>query len=229
MLKFKLFVKGFIKMSKLMKKIIIVLLLFSFGVCYAAKPIKLTKSKFKKIGQDNGVVLIQVGWEKDWNCSGYRNAQLQKLIFKRIKPNVNSKSLIFQLKKPTGYSSKNKFESFAYIVKPGDYALVGYDIKVTGYEGEVFKLKSNEEKLIDNGVPIGGTFSVTKNEVVYIGTFGLDCYKQPIPWRYYLEDRENFNGFVKGFKEKYPFMKEVSVVFRLFETTYFGTEFSLPK
>ena len=212
-----------------MKKIFFVLLLLSFGICNAAKPIKLTKSKFQKIGNENGVVLIQVGWEKDWNCSGYRNAQLQKLIFRRINPNEKNKKTLFSLKKPTGLVSKNKFESFAYIVKPGEYALVGYDIKVEGYDGKGFKLKANDSTLMENEVPIGGTFSVNKNEAVYIGSFGLDCYKQPIPWRYYVADREDFNDFVKGFKQRYPFMKEVSVVYRLFKTTYFGTEFSLPE
>ncbi len=214
-------------MNELFKKIFFVFLLCFFSICFAVKPIKLTKSKYNRISNDSGVVLIQLNWGKNWSCSGYRNAQLQKLIFKRIKP--NSKNLLFSLKKPTSYTSKNKFESFAYILESGEYALVGYSIKVNGYEGDIFKLKANESRLMDNGVPIGGTFSVKKKEAVYIGSFGLDCYKQPIPWRYYLEDRENFNSFIKGFKEKYPFIKDISVVYRLFKTSNFGTDFSLGK
>jgi hypothetical protein len=68
---------------------------------------------------------------------------------------------------------------------------------------------------------------VNPGEIVYVGHFGLDCGAEPFLWRNYIQNREDFEGYVAGFREKYPFAKQVPVQYRLFSTQLFGNPFAL--
>jgi len=67
-----------------------------------------------------------------------------------------------------------------------------------------------------------------RKEVVYLGHFYLDCYQQPILWRFYPEGREGFNEYLASLKKIYPALNVEKVAFRLFQTKEFGQEYKLP-
>ena len=64
-------------------------------------------------------------------------------------------------------------------------------------------------------------------EIVYIGSFGLDCGAEPFFWRYYIDRREEFENYIEGFREKFPFLRDAPVQFRLFSTDIFGLPYFL--
>lgn len=87
--------------------------------------------------------------------------------------------------------------------------------------------KVGRDRLFKDGVPDGGTFSVGEGEVVYIGHFYIDCYKEPSLWRYYLEDSEGFNGYLAEHKKKVPELDISKAKFQLFKSNYFGRDYEL--
>jgi hypothetical protein len=74
---------------------------------------------------------------------------------------------------------------------------------------------------------VGGTFTVNPGEIVYVGHFGLDCGAEPFLWRNYIDGRGDFERYVDGFREKFPYVKHVPVQFRLFSTQLFGNPYTL--
>ena len=74
-----------------------------------------------------------------------------------------------------------------------------------------------------------GTFTVKAGELVYIGHFGLDCYKEPTIWRYYPEGREGFDSYKQVIKKQYPFLDVDKMEFRLFKTSKLGRDYELPQ
>lgn len=81
--------------------------------------------------------------------------------------------------------------------------------------------------LFKDGKPIGGTFTAMAGEIVYIGHFGVDCAKEPVPWRYYIEGRAEFDRYAAGFRKRFPFIGNTPIRFRLFATTMFGEPYTL--
>jgi hypothetical protein len=75
---------------------------------------------------------------------------------------------------------------------------------------------------VSEGRSKAGSFKVSAGESVYIGNFAVDCYSDPIPWRFYTEER-NFSEHLAQYRSKYPFLKLSPVVHRLFETSVLGT------
>jgi len=116
----------------------------------------------------------------------------------------------------------NRFSPYALLIEPGEYALTGFDVKIAWSMTDIVHAVWNAEK-----AGYAGTFTVAPGEFVYIGHFGLDCSSEPIPWRYYIEGADEFDRYVEGFRERFPFVGEVTVEFRLFQSTLFGTEYSL--
>jgi hypothetical protein len=80
-------------------------------------------------------------------------------------------------------------------------------------------LKSNAED--------GGTFSASAGEVVYIGHFYLDCLKEPLLWRYYLQGADSFNKYLSEYKEAIPELNVANTKFRLFKTKFLGEDYEL--
>lgn len=204
------------------KGLLVIALILSANEAYADYD-KLTRSNYEESESVRGVILFGVNWGRQWGCAGFENAQLQGLTFSRIDPasdNLSKENIA--LRTPAKLFSKNISISYAVIVDPGEYALTGFDIKVAKSSREVGHLRGEEADLFENGNPAGGTFEVGAGEIVYIGDFGLDCAgDEPILWRYYIQ-REDFESYVAGFREKYRFVADKKVAYRLFRTDRFG-------
>ena len=154
------------------------------------------------------------------------NAQLLRLTFTRLP--LDASSPVLSVKTPSRLFVGDRYLPYAYVVDPGTYAITGFEVKIAKSQWFVQHMIGAQADLFENGVPVGGTFEVTANEVVYIGHFALDCTQETIPWRYYLKDRKEYDELVSGFRKYFPFAAALKIRFRLFETSMFGQPFSLP-
>ena len=193
----------------------------------AGQPEALSSKAFAKYMPDQGIVIFEVNWGRKWGCAGVENAQLERLTFSRLPLDESSAKL--DLKTPSKLFVNDQYVPYAYVVDPGTYAISGFDVKVAKSQWDVGHIVATKDHLFENGTPLGGTFEVSANEVVYIGHFGLDCAQETIPWRYYIEDKSGFDGLVSGFRHDFPFAASLPVRYRLFATTMFGQPFSLPE
>lgn len=172
------------------------------------------------------VVILQINWGRYWPCAAFENAQLQALTFTRM-PYGEPDSVSLELKPRSNLRVDNKFLPYAYVLPSGEYALSAYDVKRAKSVLQVDHEAPSAKELIPQGKPIGGSFSVASGEVVYIGSFGLDCTHAPIPWRYYVANRAEFEGVISRFRKKYPEVADAPAIYRLFSTHLFGEKFSL--
>jgi hypothetical protein len=205
-------------------------LLLMFSVtANAAGSEKLKKKNFEKYGETRGVLVLNVNWGRQWNCAGFENAQLRRLQFERLpEQNVDREADIsILLKSGSSLLAKDSYKPYVLLVEPGEYALSGFDVKVALSVSDVRHLTGGKEELFDGSEPTGGSFKVAAGEIVYIGHFSPDCEKEPVPWRYYIEGREAFDSYVEGFREEYPYTSDVPVLYRLFSTDRFGSEYAL--
>ncbi len=180
---------------------------------------KFTKKNYAKYKDEKAVVIYHVNWGRQWGCAQFENAQLQKLSFTRI--GIDSDSTDIKLKTPSKLFVKDVFNPYVIIVEPGEYAISGFDVKVAKSVKKIAHIKGDVSNLFENGKPIGGTFKADTGEIVYIGEFGLDCAYEPIPWRYYRE-QEDFDSYVEGFRQRFKFVGDREIIYRLFETEKFG-------
>ncbi|WP_341237056.1 hypothetical protein [uncultured Limnobacter sp.] len=192
-------------------------------IATAAEPVKLTEDTYKA---DLGMIVVQVNWGRAWKCGQFENAQLQALTFTKS-PIDNETSSALALETPSKLSADNQFLPYTFVIEPGEYALTAFDVKVARSITEVAHIKGSTDDLIEDGKPIGGSFTVGPGEVVYIGHFGLDCGAEPFLWRNYIEGRKDFERYVNGFRQQFPFVKHVPVRHGLFETQLFGNSYSL--
>lgn len=189
----------------------------------AAEPVHLSEATYQT---DLGVVLVQTNWGRSWRCGTDENAQLQALTFTRS-PTDSPDPVSLELKTPSKLFVNNQFLPHAYVVQPGEYVLTAFDVKIARSMANVTHIIGSKDTLIQDGKPIGGSFTVSPGEIVYIGHFGLDCGAEPILWRYYIDGRDEFEKYIDGFRQKFPFLKQVPVQFRLFSTPILGQPFVL--
>jgi len=183
---------------------------------------KLTKKNYNNSKNEKAVVIYGVNWGRQWGCAGFENAQLQRLTFTRIdleSGRLDQKNIV--LKTFSKLLAEDRYKAYTMIIAPGEYALSGFDVKIAKSVKEVGHLKAGINELFENGKPTGGTFKVNPGEIVYIGEFGLDCVYEPIPWRYYIEEKD-FERYIKGFRKEYKFVGDKQVMYRLFQTNKFG-------
>jgi len=185
----------------------------------------LDTDNYEEEGKAKGVVLLAVNWGRQWKCGAYENAQLEKLEFQILS---NNSETSITLDSPSRLCVKSNFLIYGCLVAPGKYALTEFSVKVAKSTTDVGYFKADKSKLVVDGKPKGGTFDVAAGEVIYIGHFFIDCYKEPIPWRFYPEGREAFNGYVKSIKRELDFLNNANIEFRLFDTTSFGNPYELP-
>jgi hypothetical protein len=212
----------------MLRVLTLVLAAVTFGTAHSDELIELSESNYKKYGAENALVILQINWGRKWECGQYENAQIQRLSFMPFP--VDSQlgtDGAFELESPSRLFVKDEFVPYAYIVKPGRYALAGFDIKVARSPTDVGHLVANKTNLLKDGKAVGGTFTATKGEGTYIGHFGLDCHEEPIPWRYHIDGREEFEKYVSGFRKRFPFVQHVPVSFKLFSTETLGQPYSL--
>lgn len=190
---------------------------------FAAEPVNLSADTYKA---NLGVLIIQVNWGRAWKCGQFENAQLQALTFTKS-PVDTPKPVSLDLETPSKLLVDNKFLPYAFIIQPGEYFLTAFDVKVARSVSDVAHIKGSKDTLIKDGKPVGGTFTVNPGEIVYVGHFGLDCGAEPFLWRNYIEGRDDFEKYIDGFREKFPFVKHVPVQYRLFSTQLFGNPYTL--
>lgn len=183
---------------------------------------KFSKKSYEEYEIEKAVIIYGVNWGRQWGCAGVDNAQLQSLIFApvdSVSDGLDGKNWV--LTNPSKLLAKNNSHSYAIILSPGEYELIGFDIKISNSSKEIGHIKGSKY-LFENGLFVGGTFYVNAGEIIYIGDFGLDCAgDQPIPWRYYIE-KEDFQSFTDGFRKKYKFIGNKQINYRLFQTDKFG-------
>jgi hypothetical protein len=215
-------------MRLLLQFLLLSLLLALTTVSRAAEYQELTERGFERLDGQYGIILLAVNWGRRWGCAGLDNAQLQTLTFARLS---DQSTLVddttIKLKTPSRLFVDNVYKPYALSVKPGVYGLAGFDVKIARSVSDVGHMIGNTSNLFDDSKPVGGTFSVSKGEIVYIGHFSLDCAEEPIPWRFYIEGQEEFDKYVAEFKERFPYVGDTPVRFRLFATTMFGLDYSL--
>jgi hypothetical protein len=196
----------------------------------AEAQIPLSESAFRESGSSMGTVILQVNWGRYWKCGPYENAQLQRLAFRRLGDNGDSPSdKDWELSPSSTLLAKPSFEPYILLLPPGKYALRGFRFKVAASRFDIRVADADSSKLIVDGKAVGGSFDLSAGEVVYIGHFGVDCHGEPTPWRFYVDGSQEFEKYVDGFHKRFPFMKDVTVTYRLFQTEHFGQPYSLPQ
>jgi hypothetical protein len=193
------------------------------ALAIAAEPLNLSEDTYKS---DLGVLIMQVNWGRSWQCGQFENAQLQALSFTRS--SIETSELItLDLETPSKLFVDNKYLPYAFVIQPGEYVLTAFDVKVARSASDVAHIKGSKDNLIKDGKPVGGTFTVNPGEIVYVGHFGLDCGAEPFLWRSYIDGQESFVKYIGGFRQKFPFLKQVPAQYRLFSTQFFGNPFVL--
>lgn len=191
-------------------------------------PAELTERAYEQAFGKQGVVILEVNWGRHWDCGDFENVQLQRLTFAPfVDGEVISDLPALDLKTPSKLFVKDEFTPYALLVEAGTWALTGFDVKTAQPGPDVGHYTANAEHLIVEGEPLGGTFTVAAGEIIYIGHFSRDCREDPVPWRYYLSDRDEFVRYVGGFRETYPFTAGTAVEYRLFATERLGRPFRL--
>jgi hypothetical protein len=194
----------------------------------AAAQVPLSEGAFRQSGSSKGTVILQVNWGRYWKCGPYENAQLQRLAFRHVGDSGDSSSREdWELSPVSTLMTKPSFEPYAVLLEPGQYALSGFRFKVASSLTNIKVADVDSSKLIVDGKSLGGSFAVSAGEVVYVGHFGVDCHGEPTPWRFYIDGKEEFDRYVAGFHKRYPFMKDVPVTYRLFQTEHFGQPYNL--
>jgi hypothetical protein len=179
--------------------------------------------------QSKGIVLLAVRWDRRWNCAGFENAQLRVITFDKLPvAKADDAAPDIVLDDAPLVMTKPVFDNYAFRVEPGEYGLSRLEIKVAKSRSDVGFFKVPRSKFLNEGKSLGGTFTVSAGEAVYLGHFYLDCHQQPILWRFYSEGRNGFNGYHASLKKVYPALDVEKVVFRLFQTKEFGQDYKLP-
>ncbi|MCW5596171.1 MAG: hypothetical protein KIT42_09910 [Rhodocyclaceae bacterium] len=201
--------------------------LASHGVTAQNTP--LTSENYIENSAKKGVVLLSVRWDRKWGCAGYENAQLRLLGFDHLpsKRSIDDEEADLLLDDAPLIMTKPRFDDYAFLVEPGQYGLSKLHIKAARSMSDVGVAKVGRDRLFRDGDADGGTFSVGAGEVVYIGHFYIDCYKEPSLWRYYLEDKEGFIRYLAEHKRKVPELDVTHAKFQLFKSRYFGRDHEL--
>ena len=194
-----------------------------------AAQVPLSEHAYKESRSTKGIVILQVNWGRYWGCGPYENAQLQRLAFRRLGGNVSPTDKDWELSPASTLLVKSSFEPYVVLLDPGEYALSGYRFKVAASVSNVRTTEGDSSKLIVDGRPVGGSFNVAAGEVIYVGHFGVDCHGEPTPWRFYIDGKQEFDRYVDGFHERFPFAKDAAVTYRLFQTEHFGQPYVLPQ
>ena len=187
-------------------------------------------ASYARLRDAKGVVLVSANWSARRNCGTHATAQLLRLGFDLAGAPKASVDAPADLTMEDGafVPGGSAFVDYAFIVAPGEYVMSGFTIRVAQSANELGFVVGRRATLIDQGASTGGRFRVGRGEVVYIGHFGIDCVDEPIPWRFYRENRASFDLNLATLRRKYDGLPTEKAVFRLFETTAMGQPFALP-
>lgn len=197
-------------------------------MAHGSEPVELSKRHYEDRDDNNAIVIMHINWGRKWSCGEYENAQIHKLSFQKLLSNGEpSDEPAFEIETPSRLFVNDAFTQYTYLLESAKYAIVGYDIKVARSSTDVGHLVAKEDDLLDGGEALGGTFTAREDKVTYIGHFGVDCYQQPMPWRYHISGSDAFKAYVEDFRELYPFVKDIPVSFNLFSTETMGLTYTL--
>lgn len=216
---------------QLFARMLIVLALWPAAArCDSATAISYDPSTYAQASGTKAIVLVSANWGRQWKCGQFDNARLQSLLFDRMDaPRASPDAAAdFTLEDASIFPASTSFVDYAFVVEPGAYLLSGFRIKAARSTSDVGHVNGNRTTLIADGKSKAGSFVVGPGEVVYIGHFALDCALGPMPWRYYLEDRQSFEKYLALIKKKAPSLDVSDVKYRLFETSTMGRSFVLP-
>lgn len=210
------------------------IILFLFGglvISKAASSAKLKKSDYIQNQTEKSVVLLDVNWGRKWACGEFENAQLTNLSFEKlgIEEGEHNKYSKIEIKTPSRAFAKPVFKNYGFLVEPGKYIFSGWSVKVAKSTTDVAYFKADKNDLVSDEENLGGSFDVEKGETIFIGLFFLDCYKKPIPWRYYPDGRKSFEIQKNRYIKKYKFLDKDKIQFQLLKTTTFGRHYEIPK
>jgi hypothetical protein len=194
--------------------------------------VEATPESYAASATTKGVVILAVNWGRHWACGKYENAQILSLGFDRLPVQdvaSDRRAEIFMSAPGAGLLVDPVYLDYAILLEPGEYALTSFDILAARSVQDVGHFVGNRSNLIENGKSKAGSFDVKAGEVVYIGHFWLDCYEQPMPWRFYTSSRDDFGSHLARVKKKYPFIDTKKVTYRLFRTTAMGQDYELPQ
>jgi hypothetical protein len=180
--------------------------------------------------QTKGLVALSAIWGRTWKCAQFENGQLRSFGFDRLPSQTKADNVVPEvfLEDSPPYDNRHPI-NYVLALEPGEYGLAMFGIKVASSVTDVKILSVGRARLFEGSKPIGGTFHVSAGELVYIGHFGLDCYKEPTIWRYYPEGRDGFESYKEVIKKQYPFLNVEKMQFRLFKTTVLGRDYVLPQ
>ena len=188
-----------------------------------------SKNNIIKSNSNKGLVLFSVNWGRKWGCGGYENAELREIGFDKLpldKPDDKAAPDLV-INGPPRLMTTPTFTNYLLELEPSQYAISYIKIKVAKSVSDVGYLTFPRSSLFEDEKPIGGYFSVSKNEKAYIGNFWLDCVNSPMLWRYYTKTKKGFDKHMKEFSIEYPALEFGNVKYRLFKTKEFGFEYSL--
>jgi hypothetical protein len=171
---------------------------------------------------DSGAVIVQLDWGRRWGCAGLDSSQLVRLVFDQQSPPAGQPPDRLELKTPKKLRIENRYIPVVMLLRPGTYALTGFEVKIANSMSHVRRIEMTAKDLIVDGKPTGGTFRVDAGEIVYIGGFGLDCNYEAVPWRYYIDSAERFEDAVAKFRQHFPYTRDAVVRYRLFESERFA-------
>lgn len=188
------------------------------------KSIEVTEESYTKDRKNKAVILFDANWGRQWGCATNDHARLFRFAFDRLplKSQPNDAPSDITISNTNTVFVDKQFLSYAMLVEPGEYALTLYTMKVVKNKSSgsnFWGMYRNDFKKIKEGH--GGTFTAKAGETVYIGNFFVDCYKEPMIWRYYTEEK-NLKSHLGEYKDKYPFLDVSNVTYRLFDTKIFG-------
>lgn len=180
--------------------------------------------------KSKGLVVLSAIWGRTWKCAQFENGQLRSFGFDRLPSETMADDATPEvLFEGSPLYAERQPVNYVLALEPGEYGLAAFAIKVASSVTDVKILGVGRARLFEGRKPIGGTFHVNAGELVYIGHFGLDCYKEPTIWRYYPEGRDGFDSYKKVIKKQYPFLDVDNMQFRLFETSVLGRDYVLPQ
>lgn len=190
-----------------------------------------TAESFAAAKSGKGLVLMDVFWARVWRCGRYENAQIRSLVFERGPLGESTTpvaaSALLTLENPSRLAPPKNFVPYAFLVEPGDYHLTEFEVGFAQSMSKVEATKPARSDVVSGGRSKLGSFKVAAGETVYIGNWSVDCFRAPIPWRYYTEGKADFADHLEQYKAKYPFIDAAAVVYRLFETTELGQGYEL--
>ena len=177
-----------------------------------------------------GLVVVSAMWGRTWKCAQFESGQLRSFGFDRLPSQTTADDATADVViEGSPYYGEGPAKNYVLALDPGEYGLATFTMNVASSPTDVKTASVGRARLFEGRKPIAGTFNVKAGELVYIGHFGLDCYKEPTIWRYYPEGREGFDNYKQVIKKQYPFLNVDQMQFRLFKTSLLGRDYGLPQ